>query len=77
MRIDPEGAAFPYQQIANWLRREIQSGRYPPGARLPSMRALERDLSCGRMTVQHALKVLEAEGLIFKVRGRGTFVTGQ
>jgi GntR family transcriptional regulator len=74
MRIDHEGAEFPYRQLANLLRAAIKSGRYPPGRRIPSVRALMRDTGMGGMTVQRAIHVLVEEGLLYTVPGRGTFV---
>ncbi len=75
MRIDHEGAVFPYRQLANLLRADIKSGRYPPGRPIPSVRALMRDTGLGGMTVQRAIQVLVDEGLVYTVPGRGTFVT--
>jgi GntR family transcriptional regulator len=74
MRIDHEGAEFPYRQLANLLRAAIKSGRYPPGRRIPSVRALVRDTGMGGMTVQRAIHVLVEEGLVYTAPGRGTFV---
>ena len=69
MRIDHEGAEFPYRQLANLLRAAIKSGRYPPGRRIPSVRALMRDTGMGGMTVQRAIHVLVEEGLLYTVPG--------
>jgi DNA-binding FadR family transcriptional regulator len=62
--------------IAEQLRRQIQLGMIPPGAALPPERELTRIYGAGRATVQQALNVLRADGLIRRVRGRsgGTFV---
>jgi DNA-binding transcriptional MocR family regulator len=46
----------------------------PPGARLPSVRALMRELGVSPVTVQHALDRLAREGLIEARPGLGTFV---
>ncbi|QEU93113.1 GntR family transcriptional regulator [Streptomyces kanamyceticus] len=63
-----------YETIADKLREQIRAGQFRPGDRLPS----EADLieSSGRSgpTVQQALRVLQAEGLIEKRHGVGTFV---
>lgn len=48
----------------------------PPGTRLPSVRALMRELGVSPVTVQHALDRLTREGLIETRPGHGTFVAG-
>lgn len=67
------GIAY-YRQIANTLALRIRSGRYAPGERLPSDRDLSAEFGHNRHTVRRALDLLEAEDLILRRRGRGTFV---
>lgn len=43
--------------------------------RLPSERELSEDFNVSRITVRQALKELEARGLIYKLQGKGTFVS--
>jgi DNA-binding transcriptional regulator YhcF (GntR family) len=68
---DPEPM---YRQIESQLRDFILAGQLPPGTRLPSMRALARDLSCSVITTRRAYEDLEGEGFIFTRQGRGTVV---
>jgi GntR family transcriptional regulator len=70
--IDPDAAEWPYQQVATLLREQIASGALGP--RLPSHMDLAERLGVAPRTVQRALSVLRAEGLIYSVSGRGTFV---
>lgn len=65
-----------YLRIADEVRSWIESGQYAPGARLPHERAMVEQFGVARMTVRHALEILENEGLIDRRRGRtgGTFV---
>ena len=63
-----------YYQIATVLRERIVSGELSTGAPLPGEEALGREYDVSRITVRRALSVLEAEGLILRQRGRGTFV---
>ncbi|MDO5657510.1 MAG: FCD domain-containing protein [Paracoccus sp. (in: a-proteobacteria)] len=44
-----------------------------PGQRLPTERELSAELGIGRRAVRRALEVLEAEGLIWRKQGAGTF----
>ena len=68
-----ESPVPPYLQIAGNLRQRIADGEIT--SKLPSYTALmgESDKSLG--TVQRAVKVLINEGLVFTVRGHGTFVS--
>ncbi|MER5257527.1 GntR family transcriptional regulator [Streptomyces sp. NPDC002855] len=63
-----------YEKIADELRAQIRGGRLKPGDRLPSEADLIRSSGRSGPTVQQALRVLQAEGLIEKQHGRGTFV---
>jgi GntR family uxuAB operon transcriptional repressor len=56
------------------IRSEIESGHLSPGDRLPTERALASYLGVTRAAVRRALALLEAEGLISREVGRGTFV---
>jgi len=51
----------------------IAEGRIGP--RLPSQMALAEQLGVSPMTIQRALKILKAEGLVRSVPGLGTFVS--
>jgi GntR family transcriptional regulator len=66
-----------YQQLAEQLRREIDSGALGPGARLPSEPELSRRHRIGRPTVRQATELLVRRGLIERRRGAGTFVREQ
>jgi GntR family transcriptional regulator len=46
----------------------------PPGAELPSERELAQRYGLARMTVRNEVKRLTAEGLVYRLQGRGTFV---
>lgn len=65
-----------YLTIADTLRSQIERREYAPGDRLPSERELVDDFGVARMTVRHALELLQDEGIIDRRRGRtgGTFV---
>lgn len=64
-----------YGRIRDDLRRAIHAGRYSPESRLPSEAALMSEYRVSRITVRQALSDLEHEGLLFKVAGKGSFVS--
>ena len=63
-----------YQQLKKSIIDKIQSKEYLPGQSIPSERQLSADLSISRMTVRQAFKELEADGILFREKGKGTFV---
>ena len=56
------------------LRELIGKGELGADGRLPTERALAESLAVGRRAVRRALEVLEAEGLLWRRQGAGTFV---
>jgi LacI family purine nucleotide synthesis repressor len=64
-----------YLQLARVLAHQIVSKTLAPGSRLLQERDLASQYRLNRYTIRHALDVLEAQGLIQRVRGKGTFVT--
>jgi len=63
-----------YRQIVNQVKYHIASGRLDAGAELPPIRTLAEQLLVTPNTVVKAYGELEAEGLVFKRRGAGTYV---
>jgi GntR family transcriptional regulator, arabinose operon transcriptional repressor len=59
------------------LRREIQSGRWKRGERLPSEAELVHAYNASRITVGRAVRELQAEGLVERRAGSGTYVRGR
>jgi GntR family transcriptional regulator len=64
----------PYMQIADDLRAKIGDGRYQPGGKLPSNKAMATEYSTSTETVRRALRLLTDEGLIASHSTLGTFV---
>lgn len=64
-----------YSQIKELLRSRILDGTYPPHSQMPSENELVKIFSVSRITVRQALGDLQKEGLIFKIPGKGTFVS--
>lgn len=55
------------------VRHLIEEGNLPSDGRLPTERELAERFGCGRRTIRRALEVLEAEGLLWRRQGKGTF----
>ncbi|MET9434405.1 GntR family transcriptional regulator [Streptomyces sp. NPDC006551] len=62
------------QTIAADLRAQITTGHLEAGARLPSEPRLAADYKVSTPTLRNALSLLQAEGLIEKIHGKGNFV---
>ncbi|MGQ4440777.1 GntR family transcriptional regulator, partial [Streptomyces violaceoruber] len=60
--------------VADDLRRQITTGRIGPGERLPSESALADRYKVSTATLRSALAVLQGEGLVEKIHGKGNFV---
>jgi GntR family transcriptional regulator len=65
-----------YQQLKRILVQEMEGGRRE-GDLLPSEQELCRRFAVSRTVVRQALGELENDGLVHKVKGKGTYVTGR
>ncbi|OAA29939.1 GntR family transcriptional regulator [Kosmotoga arenicorallina S304] len=63
-----------YKQIEDQIKKEIISGRLKSGTKLPSVRALAKELNVSVITTKRAYAELEKEGLITTRQGQGTYV---
>ena len=66
-----------YQQIADQFKGDILSGKYEQGKYLPSIRGLAQELKISVITTMKAYEMLEAEGLVSAVPGKGFYVNAQ
>lgn len=66
-----------YLDIVESLRKDLGSGRYRPGARLPSEAELVRKFGVSRMTVVKAVQQLQQEGLLHRRPGSGSFAKAE
>lgn len=66
-----------YQQIADSFRADILEGRLKEGEYLPSIRGLARDLKISVITTMKSYEMLEQEGLVTAVQGKGYVVNAQ
>ena len=63
-----------YEQITNQIKNQIMDQTLKPGDPLPSIRVLARDLHVSVITVKSAYDLLQQEGFIDSVIGKGSFV---
>jgi GntR family histidine utilization transcriptional repressor len=66
-------AGAPYLRVKHFLKGELAHGQWMPGALMPSEAELVAQFGVSRMTVSRALRELQAEGLVERVQGVGTF----
>lgn len=69
-----EGVAL-YVQVRENLREKIASGDLKPGERVPAEDELAAQFGVSRMTVRQGISDLTDEGLLYRRRGIGTFVS--
>jgi GntR family histidine utilization transcriptional repressor len=63
----------PYAQVKQHLKDGLAAGRWAPGELMPSEAELVATFGVSRMTVNRALRELQAEGLVLRTQGVGTF----
>jgi GntR family transcriptional regulator len=72
--LDPTSDRAVFRQIADHLRVAIERGRLAENEQIPSETKLTAHYGVARMTVRHAIGVLQSEGLVLAEHGRGVFV---
>ena len=66
-----------YQAVVSFLKKGIESGKFPTGSRLPSIRQLSLDFHCSKDTVQRALLELRHEQYLYAKPQSGYYVLEQ
>jgi len=74
LSVDPSDAVPLWKQIEENVRRLVASGALKPGAAVPSVRDLARELSINPATVAKGYQRLVDAGILAVKRGEGTFV---
>lgn len=64
-----------YYQLKEILKEEIDIGKYKPGDRIPSENEFAALLRISRNTAKQAIADLVSEGMLFRIQGKGTFVS--
>ena len=73
--IDPANIVPKYYQLANILREKILNGEFSAQDAIPSERHLEETYNLSRPTIRQAIDLLERQGYLYRVHGKGTFVS--
>lgn len=63
-----------YEQIVRAVKKAVATGHLKPGAQMPSVRVISRELSVNPNTVQKAISRLTDEGVLASHPGSGSFV---
>lgn len=66
-----------YLRIQQYIRAKIDSGEWESGDLIPTEAALGAQFGCSRITVTTALRELVKDGAIYRVQGKGTYVSAQ
>lgn len=61
-------------RVYNWLRAYIDENKFSANQKLPSENVLCMRLEVSRETIRSASRRLEQEGLIYKIKGSGTYI---
>ena len=64
-----------YEQLCQSITKMAALGALAPGEQLPSVRSLAQKLGVNPNTVQKAYQILERDGLLFSVPGKGSFLS--
>lgn len=74
MALAPAAEALaPYARVKQFLKQGLADGSWAPGELMPSEAELVAQFGVSRMTVNRAIRELQAEGLVERAQGVGTF----
>ncbi|KQT47613.1 histidine utilization repressor [Aureimonas sp. Leaf454] len=74
--VAPQGEPL-YARLKHYVRSRVEAGEWTVGQRVPSENELVDLLGVSRMTANRALRELAEEGLVVRVRGKGSFVAAR
>ncbi|MFI6601194.1 GntR family transcriptional regulator [Nonomuraea sp. NPDC050536] len=72
--LDRLGPVPIYKQVADQIRRQIESGELKPGEPVPSEAKLEAEYNIARTTARRVARELREQGVAYTIQGEGTFV---
>lgn len=74
MKLDENSRLPLYLQVKDMLEKKISSDEWKPGEKIPTEKELANQLDVSSITVKRAVIDLVNEGLLYRKRGKGTFV---
>ncbi|HBY20709.1 MAG: hypothetical protein A2Y24_05725 [Clostridiales bacterium GWE2_32_10] len=75
LQIDYESRAPIYEQLVDKIKNLIVKNVLKPNEQMPTVRDLASNLTINPNTVQRAYRILEENGYIYSVTGKGSFVS--
>lgn len=75
MKLDTNSPIPLYYQLQHIIEKRIQQQYYAVDQKIPSERTLSEEFNLSRMTVSKAINNLVLEGILYRKRGQGTFVS--
>lgn len=63
-----------YSQLSEILLEQIRNGGVQPGGRMPTEDAISKKYKLNRHTVRRAIARLAEEGIVYTIKGKGTFL---
>lgn len=66
-----------YVKIQQYIKSKISSGEWTEDMQIPTDAEFSRQFRCSRITVTTALRELVQDGIVYRVQGKGTFVSKQ
>ncbi|MEO6983740.1 MAG: GntR family transcriptional regulator [Paralcaligenes sp.] len=64
-----------YHRVYLLLRQRLTFGQFEVNMAMPSEHSLASEYGVSRLTIRRALQQLEAEGMVLRIQGKGTFAT--
>lgn len=77
LNIDYRDSRPIYEQVADGFEHMVMCGVLEPEYQMPSVRQLAMELSINPNTIQKAYAELERRGVVYSVKGRGSFVSSE
>lgn len=75
MKLEKDNPKPLYVQVEEYIRNSIEDGTYRPNQKIPSEAELMDMFSVSRITVRGACSRLVEDGVLYRVKGKGTFVS--
>lgn len=72
--LSSEGKQLRYVSVYDTLFKMINEGKFPEGSRLPSEPELAKLIGVSRTTLRQALALLQDDGIVKNIQGKGNFI---